>query len=129
MSSHKGVNLPGVPLPIPALTRKDLDDLEFAVGQEVDFVALSFVRSAADVRDLRGLIDQELAHLPEKFRLPLILCDLEARSNAEAAAGLGCPLGTLNSRLARGRQKLRQRLLRRGIALPALAAAAVRMGG
>jgi pyruvate kinase len=62
ITSHKGVNLPGVPLPIPSLTRKDLDDLEFALAQEVDFVALSFVRSAADVRDLRGLIDQAGSH-------------------------------------------------------------------
>jgi pyruvate kinase len=62
VSSHKGVNLPGVPVPIPALTRKDLDDLQFALEQEVDFVALSFVRSAADVRDLRGLIDQAGSH-------------------------------------------------------------------
>src|SRR5438067_2104046 len=62
VTSHKGVNLPGVPVPIPSLTRKDLDDLEFAVEQEVDFVALSFVRSAADVRDLRGLIDQAGSH-------------------------------------------------------------------
>jgi pyruvate kinase len=62
VSSHKGVNLPGVPVPIPSLTRKDLDDLEFALQQEVDFVALSFVRSAADVRDLRGLIDQAGSH-------------------------------------------------------------------
>jgi pyruvate kinase len=62
VSSHKGVNLPGVPVPIPSLTRKDLDDLQFAVEQEVDFVALSFVRSAADVRDLRGLIDQAGSH-------------------------------------------------------------------
>ena len=51
VSSHKGVNLPGVPLPIPSLTRKDLDDLDFALELGVDFVALSFVRSAADVRD------------------------------------------------------------------------------
>jgi pyruvate kinase len=49
-------------VPIPALTRKDLDDLQFAVEHEVDFVALSFVRSAADVRDLRGLIDQAGSH-------------------------------------------------------------------
>ena len=54
---HKGVNLPGVPLPIPSLTRKDLDDLEFALGLGVDFVALSFVRSAADVKALRTLIE------------------------------------------------------------------------
>jgi pyruvate kinase len=58
VGSHKGVNLPGVPVPIPSLTRKDLDDLEFALGIGVDYVALSFVRSAADVRDLRALIEQ-----------------------------------------------------------------------
>jgi pyruvate kinase len=57
VSSHKGVNLPGIPLPIPSLTRKDLDDLEFALGLDVDFVALSFVRSASDVRALRTLIE------------------------------------------------------------------------
>ena len=58
VSSNKGVNLPGVPVPIPSLTRKDGEDLEFALGLGVDFVALSFVRSAADVRDLRKLIDE-----------------------------------------------------------------------
>jgi pyruvate kinase len=58
VSSHKGVNLPGVPVPIPSLTRKDMDDLELAMELGVDFIALSFVRSAADVRDLRALIEQ-----------------------------------------------------------------------
>src|SRR5258708_36064099 len=58
VSAHKGVNLPGVPLPIPSLTRKDIDDLEFALALGVDFIALSFVRSSADVRDLRKLIDE-----------------------------------------------------------------------
>ncbi|HYY63973.1 MAG TPA: pyruvate kinase [Gaiellaceae bacterium] len=58
VSAHKGVNLPGVPVPIPSLTRKDMDDLEFALALGVDFVALSFVRSAADVRDLKDLIKQ-----------------------------------------------------------------------
>jgi pyruvate kinase len=57
VSSHKGVNLPGVPLPIPSLTRKDLADLELALELGADYVALSFVRSAADVRDLRALIE------------------------------------------------------------------------
>jgi pyruvate kinase len=51
-----------VPIPIPALTRKDTDDLEFALNLGVDFVALSFVRSAADVRDLRALISQADSH-------------------------------------------------------------------
>ena len=58
VSANKGVNVPGVPVPIPALTRKDAEDLEFALGLGVDFVALSFVRSAADVRDLKALISQ-----------------------------------------------------------------------
>jgi pyruvate kinase len=57
VSSHKGVNLPGTSLPIPSLTRKDLDDLNFALDLGVDFVALSFVRSGADVRALRTLIE------------------------------------------------------------------------
>jgi pyruvate kinase len=58
VAEHKGVNVPGVPVPIPSLTRKDAEDLEFALQLGVDFVALSFVRSAADVRDLKGLIEQ-----------------------------------------------------------------------
>ncbi len=58
VKSHKGVNLPGVPIPIPSLTKKDLDDLEFALGLGADFVALSFVRAAADVRDLQAIIRQ-----------------------------------------------------------------------
>src|SRR5213079_2268975 len=49
VKAHKGVNLPGVPLPIPSLTPKDLDDLEFALGLNVDYIALSFVRAPADV--------------------------------------------------------------------------------
>ena len=55
--AHKGVNLPGVPLPIPSLTRKDLDDLDAALEFGVDYVALSFVRSASDVKALRTLIE------------------------------------------------------------------------
>jgi pyruvate kinase len=62
VSSHKGVNLPGVPIPIPSLTRKDVADLNWAVETGVDFVALSFVRSPADVRDLRALLEQAGSH-------------------------------------------------------------------
>jgi pyruvate kinase len=57
VDSHKGVNLPGVAVPIPSLTEKDLGDLAFALETGVDFVALSFVRSPDDVRDLRRRID------------------------------------------------------------------------
>jgi pyruvate kinase len=58
VTSHKGVNLPGVPVPIPSLTQKDRADLELALSLGVDFVALSFVRSAADVHELRLLITE-----------------------------------------------------------------------
>src|SRR6266511_1224200 len=71
VSAHKGVNLPGVPLPIPSLTRKDIDDLD------VDYVALSFVRSAADVRDLRKLIDEAGA-------TALVIAKIEKREGVEA---------------------------------------------
>jgi pyruvate kinase len=56
ISSGKGVNLPGTVLPIPSLTEKDLADLDFALGEGVDYVALSFVRRAADVVGLRDRI-------------------------------------------------------------------------
>jgi RNA polymerase sigma factor (sigma-70 family) len=69
------------------------------------------------------VLDQELLRLPEKYRLPLILCYLEAQPHEAAAAALGCPLGTLNSRLARGRSLLKHRLVRRGLSLGALTAA------
>ena len=57
VKANKGVNLPGgVAIPIPSLTEKDVDDLEFALGLGVDYVALSFVRSAADIAALKELI-------------------------------------------------------------------------
>jgi pyruvate kinase len=58
VAAHKGVNLPGVSIPIPSLTPKDLADLEFALTLGVDYVALSFVREAKDVRELRDIIDR-----------------------------------------------------------------------
>jgi pyruvate kinase len=56
VESHKGVNLPGIAVPVPSLTEKDLRDLEFALTLGVDYVALSFVRSVDDVRGLRELL-------------------------------------------------------------------------
>lgn len=66
--------------------------------------------------DLRPLIDEQIAGLPEKYRLPVILCVVQGASKADAAARLGLNEGTLSSRLARGRDMLRDRLERRGIA-------------
>ena len=57
ISAGKGVNLPGIQLPIPSLTEKDAADLAFALEHGVDYVALSFVRTAEDVAGLRARID------------------------------------------------------------------------
>ena len=67
--------------------------------------------------DLRPILDEEIDRLPEKYRAPFVLCYLQGHTNEEAARQLGCPKGTILSRLARGRERLRLRLVRRGIAL------------
>jgi RNA polymerase sigma factor (sigma-70 family) len=68
-------------------------------------------------RDLRGVLDEELGRLAQRYRVPLVLFYLEGKSTEEVAHQLGCPKGTVQSRLARGRDQLRERLVRRGVAL------------
>jgi pyruvate kinase len=58
LHERKGINLPNTPLPIPSLTEKDRVDLEWAMGQNVDYIALSFVRKAEDCREVKELIKQ-----------------------------------------------------------------------
>ncbi|MBN9122369.1 MAG: sigma-70 family RNA polymerase sigma factor [Planctomycetes bacterium] len=68
-----------------------------------------------DTADLRRVIDEELARLPDKYRSAVVLCDLEGLPRAAAAAQLGIPEGTLSSRLAHARKVLAERLTRRGV--------------
>jgi RNA polymerase sigma factor (sigma-70 family) len=75
------------------------------------------------LRDLQRVLHEELRRLPEKYRLPLVLCYLEGRSHQEAAEQLGLSRTAFRGRLDRGREHLRRRLERRGIAPSALAAA------
>jgi len=65
------------------------------------------------------VIDEELARLPDRYRTPIVVCDLEGRTIADAAARLGWPAGTVATRLRRGRERLAARLARRGVTLPA----------
>ncbi len=71
--------------------------------------------------DLGPILYEEIDRLPGRYRVPVILCDLEGRTYEEAARHQGCPVGTLKSRLARGRDRLRSKLIRRGLA-PAIGA-------
>lgn len=69
----------------------------------------------------RTILDEEIGRLSEHQRAAIVLCDLEGLPHEEAARRLGCPVGTVESRLSRARRRLRDRLIRRGVA-PAAAA-------
>ena len=79
VEAHKGVNVPGVQLPVPSLTPKDLSDLEFALELGVDYVAQSFVRSRADVAALRAKVEEagSEAWLIAKIELKEAVASLE----------------------------------------------------
>jgi RND family efflux transporter MFP subunit len=77
------------------------------------------VEASSANQELRRVLDQEIGRLPERFRAAVVLCYLEGKSVAEAAVLLGCPHGTVASRLARARERLRVRLAGHGLALTA----------
>ncbi len=68
-------------------------------------------------REIRPLLDRELNRLPEKYRAPVVLCDIEGQTRKQAARRLGCPEGTLSARLSRARVLLAKQLARHGLAL------------
>ena len=71
-----------------------------------------------DIRDdLTELLDHELVQLPQKYRIPIVLCELQGKSLNEASAELGWPVGTVSSRLSRAKSMLATRLARRGVSL------------
>ena len=85
-------------------------------------------KQVAEVADtsatLQELLDQELQALPDKYRAAIVLCDLEGKTILAASKELGCPRGTLNARLVRGRAMLARRLTRQGLTLGTGAVAA-----
>ena len=97
LSDHKGLAVPGKTIPVPALTDKDRGDLEFALRIGVDWVALSFVQQAADMADLRRLVNGRAAILA-KIEKPAGLRNLEAI--LDVSDGLMVARGDLGVELA-----------------------------
>lgn len=81
LKSHKGLNVPSAKLSVDTITPKDKKDLAFGMQQGVDIVSLSFVRSAADVRQLKRLIKR---HLPKGATMPLVNAKIEMHQAVDA---------------------------------------------
>ncbi len=101
ISDHKGINLPGVPVSVPAMSEKDIEDLRWGLHLSVDFIALSFVRSAADVEDVRKIMREEGVLLPviAKIEKPQAIENLDEIVKAfdgfmvaRGDLGVECPL-------------------------------------
>ena len=101
VSNNKGINLPGVAVSVPALSEKDKEDLRWALHMTVDFIALSFVRSGADVEDVRAIMKEEGVFLPviAKIEKPQAIENIEAIVDAfdgfmvaRGDLGVECPL-------------------------------------
>ena len=101
VSDHKGINLPGVAVSVPALSDKDVEDLRWALRLGVDFVALSFVRSAADADDVHAIMDEEGITVPiiAKIEKPQALDNIDAIMEAfdgimvaRGDLGVECPI-------------------------------------
>ncbi|MBL3804318.1 MULTISPECIES: pyruvate kinase [Streptomyces] len=80
ISDHKGINLPGAAVNVPALSEKDIEDLRFALRMGCDLVALSFVRDAEDVKDVHKVMDEEGRRVPviAKVEKPQAVANMEA---------------------------------------------------
>lgn len=79
VSNNKGINLPGVAVSVPALSEKDIDDLRWGLKAGADFIALSFVRSADDIKDVHRIMDEEGIRIPviAKIEKPQAVSNLE----------------------------------------------------
>ena len=101
ISNHKGINLPGVPVSVPALSEKDEADLRWALHLTVDMVALSFVRSADDAKEVRAIMEEEGVMVPvvAKIEKPQAIDNLDGIVRAfdgfmvaRGDLGVECPL-------------------------------------
>jgi RNA polymerase sigma factor (sigma-70 family) len=100
------------------LSRRKAKERPGIEGEDVPVATLD-----SELRELQFLIREEVDRLPSNDRMAVVLCYLEGLTHEEAADRLGWPVGTVKGRLSRARDKLRDRLTRRGVALPAAALA------
>jgi len=108
LGSNKGINLPGTRVSAPSLTEKDAIDLEFGLNIGVDYVAISFVRTADDVRQVKDLI-RDRAPIIAKIEKPQAVADIDAI--AEVADGIMVARGDLGVELPLERVPLIQKML------------------
>ena len=101
VSNNKGINLPGVAVSVPALSEKDTEDLRWALRLGVDFIALSFVRSASDAADVRAIMGEEGIFVPiiAKIEKPQAIDNIDEIVDAfdgimvaRGDLGVECPL-------------------------------------
>ncbi len=105
----------GVALRVATRSRRDRTRRRIR-DRTVDRDNVVFDTNDHDRDELRTVLDGEVARLPAKFRTPIVLCYLEGLTHDQAAERLRCPVGTIRSRMAKGRELLRSRLTRRGLA-------------
>lgn len=111
LSSKKGVNLPSTNISLPSLTEKDLADAEYALSQDVDWMALSFVRSAQDIIDLRKIVDAKGKHtsLIAKIEKPEAMAAID--EIIEVSDGIMVARGDLGVELHFSEVPLKQKMI------------------
>jgi RNA polymerase sigma factor (sigma-70 family) len=114
----------GVARRIAARARRDAKRRRSRERRSVE-TAMAISRKDEGETEASQELHEELGRLPERFRLPILLCHLEGLTYEQAAHQIGCPVRTVQSRLARGRQRLRDRLTRRGVCPAIMPLAAV----
>jgi RNA polymerase sigma factor (sigma-70 family) len=114
-----------------AAIRVGLESARHRCSQGAQALEVAAVETGGDVslRDLQRALHEEINRLPESHRLPVVLCYLEGLTHEEAARRLGWPLGSVKGRLARARSQLRDRLMRRGLALASVLLALLALEG
>jgi RNA polymerase sigma factor (sigma-70 family) len=105
--------------------RRRAQEEKAAIGRDEARPGGPGVGSQAETRELRAMLDEEIDRLPEKYRRPVVLCYLEGLTHEAAARRLRCQAGVLRGRLERARVRLRDRLIRRGVAPAAIGSMAV----